>query len=64
MTYIVQIKNPQRFSWRELEYTNCRFQSLSGALDLYSDIKQSRMYAGIDVRIWQLEADHRVEITD
>lgn len=60
--YIVQIKNPNRFSWKELPVTQCRFRSLSKSITLHNDIKASAMYAGMDVRVWQTEADSRVDL--
>jgi hypothetical protein len=60
--YIVQIKNPDRFSWKELPTTKCRFRALHKAIALHDDIKASAQYAGMDVRIWCEASDHRVEL--
>ena len=61
--YIVQVKNNQRFSWRQLEATKCEFRSLDKAVDLYRAIQASPQYEGFDVRIWSTQSDHRVEVT-
>ena len=58
--YIVQIKNPDSFVWKELPATNCRFRSIEKAISLYKDIKNSLMYDRMETRIWQTEAQHRV----
>lgn len=60
--YIVQIKNPARFSWKELPVTKCRFRSLDKAIALHDSIIKSLTYAGLDVRIWCTASDHRVEL--
>jgi hypothetical protein len=62
--YIVQIKNQSKYSWKELPVTKCRFRDLSKAINLYVSIKASPMYADMDVRIWQTEAEHRVELNE
>lgn len=61
--YIVQVRNPQRFSWKELPATNCKFKEgqLDKAIELHNKIKNSNIYAGMLVRIWSTESDHRVE---
>lgn len=60
--YVVQIQNPQRFSWRKLEATKCEFRSLDKAISLYRAIKVAPQYQGLNVRIWSIEAEHRVEL--
>jgi hypothetical protein len=60
--YIVQIKNPQRHSWKELPETKCRFRALHKAIALHDAVKRSPTYAGMDVRIWCEASDHRVEL--
>lgn len=50
--YIVQIKNPKRFTWKELPVMRCKFRSLDKAITLYDKIKISPMYAGMNVRIY------------
>lgn len=60
--YIVQVKNSQRFKWKELPSTNCKFEDLEDAIKLHNEIKTSANYAGMDVRIWSEEADHYVEV--
>ena len=63
--YIVKIKNPERFSWKELPLTKCRFNSLDKAVALYKSILNSRSpYAGMDVMIWDTKSDHRVELNE
>lgn len=59
--YIVQVKNPDRAGWKELPATKCRFRSLDNARSLHDHIISSPTYAGMEVRVWQTEADHRVE---
>lgn len=60
--YIVQIKNPERFSWKELPETRCKFRSLDKAIALHNAIIRSSQYTGLDVRIWCTASDHRVDI--
>jgi hypothetical protein len=60
--YIVQIKNADRFSWKELPMTPCRFRSLGKAIALHNAIKSSPAYIGMEVRIWGVKSDHRVEL--
>lgn len=62
--YIVQLKNRDRFSWKELPVTKCRFRSLDKAIALHNSIKASPMYTGMDVRIWCVKSDHRVELCE
>lgn len=62
--YIVQFKNPARFSWKELPSTKCRFRDLGRVINLYAQMKISPLYADMDVRIWQTEAEHRVELNE
>lgn len=59
--YIVQFKNSMRFSWKELPVTNCKFEDLDEAIKLYRELQNSKNYAGMDLRIWSTESDHRVE---
>lgn len=59
--YIVQIKNPARFKWKELPDTNCRFEDLDEAIKFHNQIVNSANYPGMDVRVWSTESDHRVE---
>lgn len=59
-SYIVQIKNPNRFTWHELPITNCRFRSIDKAKKLHDEILTSPMYAGMQVRVWQPAAQDRV----
>lgn len=60
--YIVQIKNPARYTWRTLDGVKCEFRALHKAVALYREIAQSPKYAGMDVRIWQPEAESRVYV--
>lgn len=60
--YIVQIKNPQRYSWKTLDGVKCEFRALHKAISLYRQIEQSPKFAGMDVRIWQTEAEDKVHL--
>lgn len=62
--YIVQIKNQNKYSWKELPVTKCRFRDLGKAINLYAAVKTSPMYTDMDVRIWQTEAESRVELNN